>query len=176
MPVYKVDIQVDYYQEFVTNRYHVLADDMVQAGTRGTAIAELQKTLLPTTVNIDFIRVSTVVEGDNSFYTLPADIPGTRAATSQTMPPFCRWRADMSIGFRRPLRKYLLIPLEEDSEGASFTTAARSYFNANYGAPLFNLGYVCSEGGIVISGVSLNNIIGMRQLRRGSKRRMTPII
>ncbi len=174
--VFAVDVQTDYYQEYVTNRYHVLADDMAQAGVRGLAIANIQKSLLPVTNNIDYVRVSTITPGDNLFYTQQANIPGTRGLTSQTMPPFCRWRCDMNVGFRRPLRKYLLIPYEEDSEGSSFTSTAITFFNTNYAAPLFQLGYVCAEDGTVIIGVSLNSQIGMRQLRRGSRRRATPII
>jgi hypothetical protein len=176
MAVFQVDIQTDFYQEFITNRYFVQATNIAAAAGEGQLLAALHAKLLPPSVKIDTIRASTLAVGDELFYTVPVNIPGTRAATSQTMPPFCRYRIDFSIGYRRPLRKYLIIPFEEDSEGSSFTSAAVARVNADYINPLLNLGTVVSREGLAVLGATLNSIIGMRQLRRGSKRRAQPII
>jgi hypothetical protein len=176
MGVFQVDIQTDYYGEFISNRYFVDEPGLAEAAAIGVAIANLHAKLLPPSVKIDAIRASTPAPADNQFFTSPVNIPGTRAATSQTMPEFCRYRVDFQIGYRRPLRKFLLVPFEEDSEGSSFTGGAVARVINDYINPLIALASVCSAEGLPVINGSLNARIGMRQLRRGSKRRLQPII
>jgi len=176
MAVFKVDIQTNYYGTFITNSYHVEAANLLTASNNGVAIANIQKTLIPSSVVIDTIRASTDALGDEVFYTRAVVIPGTRSGGGDALPTFCRWRVDMSIGFRRPLRKFLLEPTETDTTGGGFSNAALAFIQTAYCDPLVALGYVCGPDGTVINSAACNQRVGMRQLRRGSRRRTTPII
>lgn len=177
MPVFKVDVQVDLGDQFITNVYHVLADSLSTAGGQGLKILDYQKTILPAGFAFNAVRISTPAEGDNSFYTIPVAVQGTRVASSDPMPMFCRFRVDFQIGFRRPLRKFLLVPLEGDQNSGQFSQAARDYVTNNYIVPILAdpiIQLVAADGSPVIS-AAVNPAVGMRQLRRGSKRKI-PVI
>lgn len=175
--VYQIDIQTNAYGEFITNVYHVQATSIENAGDQGLAIANIVKALLPTTVNIDFIRVSTPQPRDNVFYSIPVQIAGTRASGGDVLPPFNRYRIDFSIGYRRPLRKFLLWPIEGGTTGGGFSPAEIAFVTDNVITPLITSGVItlCSADGYTVLSAALNQRVGMRQLRRASKRKI-PVI
>jgi len=177
MPVFKVDVQTNIGNAFVTNVYHVNAVDMDDATTQAGIIVGLQRTVLPTGFTIDAMRISTPAEGDGIFNTVPLNVAGTRATSTDPMPMFCRFRVDFSVGFRRPLRKFLLVPLEGDQNSGTLTSTARAYVEDNYIEPLLaspDVNLCGADGTPVVSGVC-NAQVGMRQLRRASKR-TSPVI
>lgn len=177
MAVFKVIVQVDLGDQYITNTYHVEAGSLSEAAGQGEKILTYQKTILPAGFAFNAVRASTMIPNDNSFYTIPVDVQGTRVASSDPMPMFCRFRVDFSIGYRRPLRKFLLVPLEGDQNSGQFSQAARDFVTNNYITPMLAdpiIQLVASDGSPVNS-ATVNPAVGMRQLRRGSKRK-NPVI
>jgi hypothetical protein len=170
-----VDIQKNYYGDYITNVYHVDTTNMSDAIDAAEEIAVLESKLFVSTVNVDAIRVSTPAPGDNIYNSGIVNIPGTRSAGSPDLPPFARFRVDMSVGFTRPLRKFLLGAQQDDASGGGFTSAAGVFVATNYITPLIALGVVCSPSGSLVVSGALNARVGMRQLKRASKR-TTPTI
>jgi hypothetical protein len=176
MAIFQVDIQKNLYGVFITNMYNVNVATIEDAIGAGVSIANLEARLLPPDFKIDFYRVSTPAEGDDVFASVPVNIPGTRSTLgTQVMPYFNRFRVDMSQGFRRPLRKFLLLMLEGDQEAGNLTAAALEMVNIQYASPLVALGYVCGPTGVIITTAACKGPVGMRQLRRASKRK-TPVL
>lgn len=175
--IYQVDIQVRIFDQYMTNVYHVRATGINDALFAGMAIADIQKSLITPSDAITLVRASTPQPFDKQFLTRPVNIPGTRIVNAQALPLFCRFRVDFSQGPRRPCRKFLNLPTEQDSDGHSFNQAALDYVQQNYVLPLIDNPNIqlCGPTGYVFEGGALAPAIGMRQLRRGSKRKK-PVI
>lgn len=177
--VFKVDIQTFYYNNYITNVYHVTAGSLNEAADYGEQIAALHAALLnagTAQIYVNRVRASTLVPRDNAFVVRAINLRGTRPGLEDVYPPFCRFRVDLNIGPRRPLRKYLLEVRDTDANGDGLLAPAVAYVQANYVSPLVALGVVCSEEGTDIVGGTVSGTVGMRQLRRGSRRRQTPVI
>lgn len=176
MAVFQVDVQTRAGALYVSNVYHVIAADLSEARDQALVIVNIQRATLPTFWTITAIRVATPAEGDDQFVSEPISVPGTRSV-GQTMPPFVRFRVDFRQGFRRPGRKFLIGVAEEDSNGDTFTQAAIDYIRQNYINPILDAEglTLCGPDGSLFIGGDLNANVGMRQLRRASKRR-SPVI
>lgn len=177
MPVLQVDVQTRIGEVYVSNVYHVMADDFNDAQTQGINICINQAAMMPNTWQIDYIRISTPTPGDKSFRTVPINQNGGRSGGGETMPLFCRWRIDMQVGDRRPLRKFLVGIMEGDQSGGQLTNAAiifaqTSFINPMIGDPNLHL---CAIDGTEVISMAVKTQVGMHQLRRASKRK-TPVI
>lgn len=175
MPVFQADVQINYYEEYITNVYHVNVADIDAAMAAALDIIDIQRTLIVATVNFNAVRVSTPTPGDGVYLSLPINVPGTRPAGSPDMPPFNRFRVDMSVGPTRPLRKFLMVPQQDDCTGGGLTPTAQTYVTTNYITPLVALGVVCSPSGLIVSSAAVSQRVGMRQLKRASKRSIPTI-
>lgn len=177
MPIYQVDIQTKAGGIFVSNVYHVAAADLPAARTAGLYIAHTQATLVPTFWSIDHMRISTPAPNDGLFISIPLAIPGTRSGAGVQLPPFCRYRVDFEQGFKRPCRKFIIGVLEGDTEGDDLTQSAIDFVQTNYVNPLFTNSAVVLTGpdGTIITAGQPAKAVGMRQLRRASKRK-SPVI
>lgn len=176
MPVFQVDVQTRAGAIYISNMYHVVASSLEDARSQALSIIDIQRATLPTFWNITAFRVATPAPDDNQFVSEPVAIPGTRTI-GQAMPPFVRFRVDFRQGFRRPCRKFLIGVAESDSDGDTFAPATIEYIRNNYINPILDVpGLVlCGPDGSLISGGDLSPNVGMRQLRRASKRK-TPVI
>jgi len=176
MAVFQVDIQTRAGAIYVSNVYHVVATDLSDAREQGLVIVNIQRATLPTFWSITAIRVATPAEADNQFVSEPLAVPGTRSV-GQVMPPFVRFRVDFRQGFRRPGRKFLIGVAEDDSNGDTFNQGAIDFIRTNYINPILDAEglTLCGPDGSLFIGGDLNTNVGMRQLRRASKRK-TPVI
>lgn len=176
MAVFQIDVQTRAGAIYISNMYHVVAVDLSDARDQALTIIDIQRATLPTFWSITAFRVATPQEADNQFVSEPVAIPGTRSI-GQAMPPFVRFRVDFRQGFRRPGRKFLIGVAEADSDGDTFTQDAIDYIRNNYVNPLLDApGLVlCGPAGSLFVGGDLNKTVGMRQLRRASKRKK-PVI
>lgn len=175
MPLWKVDIQKNYYGDYITNVYHVVTPDITSAMQAANDIAQLERKLLFPDQFIDNLRVSTPAPADEVFYTLPVNIPGTRPTAGQLLPAFCRIRVDLSVGYRRPGRKFLLSLTETDQASGQLEPAMIAFVNANYAVPLVALGVCASPDGSMVISAACKASVGMRQLKRASKRKIPTI-
>jgi hypothetical protein len=86
---------------------------------------------------------------------------------------------DMPAPTGRPSRKYWRLPLEEAAVlngqvEPTFVTAWQGHVNDYFASPA-SAGVIDVDGQLLVSGTIMAPV-GMRQLRRGSRRRVTPVI
>lgn len=176
MAVFQVDVQTRAGAIYISNMYHVVAASLEAAREQALSIIDIQRATLPTFWSITAFRVATPAEYDNQFVSEPVSIPGTRTI-GQAMPPFVRFRVDFRQGFRRPCRKFLIGVAESDSDGDTFTQAAIDFIRDSYINPILDVPdlVLCGPDGSLILGGDLSKNVGMRQLRRASKRKK-PVI
>lgn len=177
MPLYSVDVEKLLGSEYWSNRYIVNAASLAAANSVGAQIATIEQNVHSSEVTITKLRTSDQVMGTDEFIVTPLNNIGLAAAGVSRLPLFCVARVDFSVGAGRPSRKYLRLPIyEADVENETFTGAFQTRIANDYVTPLVNLvGYVDVDGQEVIMG-QLFPKLAMRQLRRGSKRRLEPII
>ena len=177
MPHFQIDVEKQLGQEFWTNVYHVTAADMADAISHGSDIVEIEQTVHTSDVNFTKFRASTMTEGDFVFATVPINEPGTNS-TGPYLALFNVVRVDFGIeGFGRPCRKYLRCPiLETQQTDGLLEDAMVTFINENYADLIVGLGFVENPHAVAFINGSTSKIVGMRQLRRGSKRRLAPVL
>jgi hypothetical protein len=182
MPVYQVDIEKTALnpasqQVYWTNVYHVSAPDQATAVSQGSSIVTIEKTIHSTLITYTKMRVRNVSVLGMAPTIVPLTGTGGRATATDYLPMYCCCRVDFGKATGRPNRKYLRIfILEGDQVNGNLTAAAEGSFQTNYATPILSLGYVCDADGTLISSADVITQVQMRQLRRGSKRRTTPVI
>ena len=118
-----------------------------------------------------------MVPGTDNFITTALQLFGERAPNGEYLPLFNVIRVDFSTGIGRPSRKFLRTPIGElMSQGGLLDVNTLADINNNYVAPLVGLAGFVDVDGEQITGGAAFRPIAMRQLRRGSKRRLQPII
>jgi hypothetical protein len=181
MPIYQVDIEKSFLPAagntiYWTNVYHVSAADLASALLAGANIVTLEKTIHSTLTSFTKLRAQASAPAAPSGTVVPLTGTGARA-TATYMPLFNVFRIDFSVGSGRPSRKFIRGPLAigDNSNGnvlpATVTTITTSYIN-----PLVGLGNVCDPQGQGLVSGAVFPTVGMRQLRRGSKRKVTPVL
>lgn len=179
MALYKIDIEKSFGTEFWTNVYYTDQGSITVAAEAMNAIAANERNIHSTEILFTKGRVSSVTEGDDQFLTVPYGSFGLRVAGGSRLPLFNVARVDIStLGLGRPSRKYYRLPLyESDVDNGVIGTTLLELIEAN-------VGDIASD--IEINAVDVDGqnwqvatafpTIGMRQLRRGSRRRSTPVL
>jgi hypothetical protein len=178
MPLWKVDVEKLFGAEYWTNRYIVDAPDIDTAGSKAAAIAQIERTVHRDLVTFTRWRVDDGVKDTDVFMITTMNVPGQYAAGAfPWLPLFNVAVVDFAVTLGRPSRKYLRLPLlEEDVHNGQLIAGVITHLNTNYVNPLVMLeGYVDVDGQNILSG-AVKPAVGMRQLRRGSKRKAQPVI
>lgn len=176
MALYQVVIQKSLGTEFWVNDYTVDASSADGARVKGLQIADLEKVIHHNDVLFTSMRVRLNINlgEQGTVYTL--SFHGTGGDYGYA-PLFNVARIDMSPTLGRPGRKYLRLPCPTASiVGGRWAQSSLDSINDAYCIPLQNLGGIVKPNGQVITVIRMNSVVGMRQLRRGSKRRLEPII
>lgn len=176
MPQYKVDIQKRVGAEYWTNVYWVNASDLGAAGDAAADIVDAEVAIHGTGVTFDKLRVSTV-GSPGVFISTGLSGTGTHTLEGTMLPLFNTLNIDFTPEFGRTSKKYLRgcmgegdIEFDEVSTGI-LTTQADTYITA-----ILAVAGICDEdGNSFVTGFPKDKV-GMRQLRRGSKRRAAPVI
>jgi len=177
MPVYKVDIEKRYSNEYWTNRYFVEAPDMAEATDCAQFIVSLERAIHWNLVIFTKFRVSDNVPNTEVFNTVTLNLNGQQNLGGEPVPLFVVARVDFSVANQRPSRKYLRGVLHEGSFNyTNVSQAIIDFIKNSYADPLVALGCVVDEDGNAFGVAGVSPFVGMRQLRRGSKRRENPII
>lgn len=177
MSIFKVDIEKQLGTEFWTNVYYVDAESLTAAHAIGAEIVVAERGIHSNLVTFTKYRTSDMVPGTDQFITEPLNVQGAVAANSSLLPLFNVLRVDLGVGVGRPSRKYLRGVLYEDT--VTFDTvdpAAVAVYDADYANDLEIIEELVDIDGQPIINVTVNPKVGMRQLRRGSRRATTPII
>jgi hypothetical protein len=178
MPLYSLDVQKSLRGEYWTNRYILNAASILGSTTDAVAIVEAERAITINDVQFVSYRVSDGVPGTDEYIVVPIGTFGLREVSTAALPLFDVLRVDFGVGLGRPSRKYLRGVLAEQDQAnyGELDLAAVAYFTTNYATVVAGVpGYVDVDGQDITSGRVFGQV-GMRQLRRGSKRRLQPVI
>ena len=183
MARFQIDTQKTDGVSFWTNRYFVEAADINAAMTAGVDIIITGETLIHTPgVTINFIRASTVTPGDLVFRTSPRSDVGTLGLGGEPLPLFNCVRVDFGVSSGRPSRKFYRSrlgggDLQPTYEWSDTRISAISAAVTNMMADLSsNSTPLVDPQGQLLFGHTTFSKIAMHQLKRGSKRRTTPVL
>lgn len=182
MAVYQIDIEKSFVPStgatvYWTNVYHVEQASLSAAATAGVNIANIEKAIHQSNVSFTKLRARPYGVPGNVGTIVPLTGGGARTAVD-SLPLFNVFRIDFAVAVGRPSRKYIRGPIGEGDQASGLISSSiiTSPINANYINPLLALGYlVDTQGQPLLSGTAYP-YVGMRQLRRGSKRKTTPVI
>lgn len=177
MAIWQIDIQKSFGTEFWTNVYHGEVADQDEAVAFANALVDLEKHIHCVGVIFVNYRVRPYPgPAEGTTYALTGEGLVTAGAW---VPLFNVLRVDFPAPTGRPSRKYYRLPLVEgDIENDALSTAKvgalqtvfDNFFLGSPSAP------ACDVDGQHLNRGVVFRQIGMRQLRRGSRRRTTPII
>lgn len=181
MSVYQIDIEKSFSPTtgttvYWTNVYHVDVTDSAAAVTAGNSIVTLEKTIHSTLTTFTKMRTRQAgIPGAPGVIT-PLTGAGGRTTTGP-LPLFNVFRIDFGVSGGRPSRKYIRGPLAgaDNSSGAVSSGTITTIMNS-YATPLLNMNVLCDPQGQAFVNAVVHPYVGMRQLRRGSKRKVTPVI
>lgn len=181
MPVFQVDIEKQLGLEFWTNVYYVRGVDLAEAVTAGQVLANMEVQIHKPAVTITRFRTRTTTVGDEVYNTTTVGLIGEASAAGDYLPLFNTYNAVLSTPQGRPSRKYYRLPVSEGEQASGLwiqgaavniavsIDAARIQLQSA-GTPWVDL----DDQPILI--VGYDRSVGMRQLRRGSRRRSTPVL
>jgi hypothetical protein len=176
MAIYSVDIEKLYQNEYWTNRYLVQVADLAGGQVAGSAIANMERNFHQNTVTFTRYRVSDNTPNTDVYTTVPLNLPGLRGSVGEYMPLFNVVRVDFGVaGGGRPSRKYYRLPLGEGDQAGGILADGTVTAVDNALQPILAQP-VCDPQGQIWVSIAVARQVGMRQLRRGSKRRLRPII
>ncbi len=180
MAVYQVDIEKSFSPSagttvYWTNVYHVDAASVAAAQTQAANIQAAERPIHLTAVNFTKYRVRLATTPGAAGSVTTTALLGTRAGTG-TMPLFNVFRVDFSTATGRPSRKYLRGPLLTGDNLSGVLGAAAQTVLGTYAGTIYAIAGICDKQGQAFTGYAGSTQIGMRQLRRGSKRKIAPVI
>lgn len=175
--LFKIDMQYLYQTEYWTNVFYVDVADYGAAQSAVIDLAEVLKTGIQNSVSIDKARITPAPFTRDTFRDVVLGISGTGGAT-QPAPLFnvVRWQFAKPVG--RAINMYFRGGVTPSNIGPDqeFTEAAQTFNNALLAA-IFDLPVqFVSRAGTVYTTATAAPKVGMRQLRRGSRRKTTPVI
>jgi hypothetical protein len=179
MPRYNVDIEKMLEGEYWTNRYVVQNADLAAAVVSANMIYEYERAIHTNIVLFTKYRASDQVPGTDVYQVVTLNTMGLATLTTDYWPLFNVVRCDFNPeGGGRPSRKYLRLPIAEGNitTKGQLSTAWRDALKTAYVDPLVAMvAFVDVDDQALTSG-SVYPFVSMRQLRRGSKRKLNPVL
>jgi len=177
MPVYRVDIEKtdDVYW---TNRYHVNAVNPNEAFAAAQEIAAVERAQTASYITFTKARVSLAATvGVDDYTNIPLNYAGQRTATG-VLPYFVATRIELYSGPGRPDIKYykgMADPNDLNSPSV-WKPAYLTTIGTGLCAALAGVEGLCNAQGLAYSTIAPAIKVGMRQLRRGTRKVTTPVI
>jgi hypothetical protein len=176
--VVKLDVQKVRNGQYWTNRYLLdLADPLDVSVAMVNAFVNAEKPIHGLSVSFVSVRVSDMAEGTDNFIIYPQTGTGGTSDGGAALPGWMTLRADMAVVPGRPLRKYYRTYVGEAQIIGSVWLP--QYVSDSLALLTTLLGAVptwCDPQGNHAQSVVVKTDVQMRQLRRGSKKRETPVI
>lgn len=173
----QIDIQKRLGAEYWTNVYYVDLPDLDAGVDAAVTIAEVEKSFHSQQVIFDKYRVSVYGPQNDNYITGPIGGSGEVTADQPLMPLFCTLNVVFTAGMNRPGRKFYRVAWTRAAVADNFT-----WRSVERGIALQALATLLGDvplqdrGGGLYGTLSIDERIGMHQLRRGSKRRTQPVI
>lgn len=176
-PLFQCDIQKQFNGEYWTNRYMLSSASREQAEASALELVAAERLTHSNQILFDRVRVSDTLPNTSNYSIIPLTGVGGYSDSGGMLPLFNVMRIDFRTAVGRPSRKYIRAGLSTLSMGGNFilNDAQKARGNSYITAVLAVEEYVDVDGEDIIAGVVLPTI-AMRQLRRGSKRRTTPVV
>ena len=176
-PLWQIDIQKRLAGEYWTNVYHCVASTPASAQFVADELVTLERGIHMG--NVEFVSYRfAAFPGPSEGTVIPIGAFGNGAIAS-FLPLFNVMRVDFPATSGRPSRKYYRQPVAEaNQENGVWIPTALAGFQANFtnfAATPVSSQLVDVDGQLLQEG-RISPSVGMRQLRRGSKRRLQPII
>lgn len=173
--IWQIDIEKSLGGERWTNVYFSNAASLAAAANVGTTIVNSEKLLHMNVVNFSQMRVRPypALGAQGTVYQLG----GTGSVTAfDYLPLFAVGRVTLTVAAGRPSRKYYRMPIREDEQANGIFIASKvTSVNTTLGQMIQIAGLTDESGNAFVS-ATLVPEVGMRQLRRGSKRRATNVL
>ena len=177
MARFTIDIEKRLVNEYWSNRYTSESPSLAAAVSAGQTIVTAERSFTSNQVTFTTLRVRSQGAGDDQFSIVPLNVLGQRVLALTTMLPlFNVVRVDIQATTGRPSRKYYRAVLGEGD--IEFTGIAQAVLDLVQGAvnTALNAEQLVDVDGDDWIQAAAQTSVGMRQLRRGSRRRQTPII
>jgi hypothetical protein len=181
MPIYQVDIEKTVVAESFTNVYFVSSPTLQTATQDALAVVGFEKAITLDIAQFVRMRVRTAIEGDEVYSLTPLSGAGNRGTTTNPLALFNTLNVLLGAAAGRPSRKYYRAALME--QDVNFNTIDTFFMPpiTALGAALLvditlNGSTLVDLNGDAITSIVAQSKIGMRQLRRGSRRRTQPIL
>lgn len=177
MTVFKVDIQYNYNTEYWTNVWYINTSDVASAKEWVDDFVAATLDMQQNAVTIDKARITPAPFIANTFTDYPINTAGTGGSTPP-VPLFNVVRMVMGKGTGRGVSHYIRGGVTPSNIGAdgNFTSAAQTFNQSKADAIISLVPFPCDRNGNLYETCTASPKVGMRQLRRGSKRRTTPVI
>lgn len=178
MSVFKVDFQFRYQTEYWTNKLYVTAPDTATVRTWVTGeIGPILAGAVQNSITLEKARITELPFVRNHYTDVPLNLPGGGGATPPA-PLFnvVRWQFGQNVG--RQTFHYFRGSITPSNIGSdqNFTPAAKTYNDAIVNQVGDTTLPITDRNGNPYISFTTALAVGMRQLRRGSKRKARPII
>lgn len=171
----ELEIEKVYNGEYWVNHYYLNSADLSAAGSPAAAILNAERAFHDSRITFTKFTVRTTADLDYVYTTVPVNLPGlSGAGASDLMPLFVVMRVDMGATAGPPSRKYYRGVLKEDAVTGMQINSAFISGTATAVAALAAVTALCDPQGDDIITALINPNVGMRQLRRGSKKKVIP--
>jgi hypothetical protein len=168
-----IDIEKLLGGEYWTNRYIVAAASLADATDHGQSLTNRERGFHHSSVLFTRFRASDGIKLSDVYQVVNINAFGDQGATAATLPLFNVMRVDFNVvGGGRPSRKYYRLPISEDmQDNGNFTANHLANMQPHITGILTGVPeYRDVDGQVFING-TIYPKVGMRQLRRGSKRK-----
>lgn len=176
MAVWELSIEKQLLTEYWLNVYHCDVATQAEAKTVADAIVEAEQAITMGIVTFNKMRIRQVSSAPGPGTVYPIGSNGT-LPQSPYLPLFNVCRIDFAVPVGRPSRKYIKQPIAMSSvSNGQFQPSALTFFQTEYCTPILSIPGICASDGQPFLNAAPIPAVGMRQLRRGTRKKSTPII
>lgn len=176
MALWEISIQKNIGSEYWINVYHASVPDQAGAVDVANQVIAIERGAHMVAVSFVNFRVRQVDVLAQAGTVYPIGLTG-QVGNTPYLPLFVVARVDFAVYTGRPSRKYMKFPISGSAvDNGNFTTAALGFYNTNYAEALEGVANLCDNNEQPFLSIKVNPTVGMRQLRRGSRKKETPII
>lgn len=176
MSSHTLTIEKLYNGEYWVNVYQLQATDLDNAGSPAAAILNAERAITDNRITFTKFSIRTNTPLDYVYVTVPVNLQGAKDwGGSDLLPLFNVVRVDLAAAVGRPSRKYLRGVLGEASTLAmNITDAVLATIQSDYCNIIAAVTQLVDNQGDDIIAATPVKAVGMRQLRRGSKKKLIP--